>query len=195
MVFSLHDFDGLWPLRRGPNTSLDPLFGPAPSPSLRSGSGSRALHNRLTECWQLHQIILRDRLKVAAGFAPGSQTANDDECLESLVPQYVRHPGARGFARSSTVEVNILVLWEVLNLLLKVIGLDPNRSPDPLGANVVIPVAANVDDQHAITCAGRDPLGKLLGMDPRYEIVLAIFLVLHDAIDDIDHERNDDDRF
>jgi hypothetical protein len=34
----------------------------------------------------------------------------------------VRHPGARGFARSSTVDVNVFVLGKVLQLFVEVIG-------------------------------------------------------------------------
>ena len=61
---------------------------------------------------------------MAAGFAPCGYTADDHERVESFVSQYVRHPGARGFARSSTVEINVLIFGKVLDLFLKVIGLD-----------------------------------------------------------------------
>ena len=78
----------------------------------------------LTECWQLDQIIFRDGFKVSAGFAPGSQPADNYVGVEPFFPQYMRHPGARGFACSSTVEVNVLVFGKVLDLFLKIVRLD-----------------------------------------------------------------------
>lgn len=75
---------------------------------------------------QLHQIILGDRLQGFSRFAPGSQTADDHECVESFFPQQMRHPGAGRFARSSTVEINILVLGQVLDLFLQIVGLNAN---------------------------------------------------------------------
>ena len=100
----------------------------------------------LTEGWQLHQIVFRYGLQWFAGFAPGSESADDHERVESFFPKYVRHPGARGFARSSTVEIDVLVLGEILDLFVEIVGLDADRSENALGANVVIPVAAHIHD-------------------------------------------------
>jgi hypothetical protein len=63
---------------------------------------------------------------MASGFAPRRQTANDYERVESLVHQQVRHPGARSFACSSTVEVNVLVFGQVFDLFLKIVRFDPD---------------------------------------------------------------------
>jgi hypothetical protein len=84
-------------------------------------------YNReLTKCRQLHQVILGHRLQGFSRFAPGSQTAYDHECVESFFPQQVRHPGAGRFARSSAVEVNVLILGQVLDLFLQIVGFDAN---------------------------------------------------------------------
>jgi hypothetical protein len=53
-------------------------------PMLAQGS---ALLLRLTERWQLHQIILGDRLQMSSGFAPGAQPPDDYERIESFFPQ------------------------------------------------------------------------------------------------------------
>ena len=103
---------------------------------------------RLIKRWQLYQIVLRNRLHRFAGFAPGSQSADNHERVESFFPQQVRHPGAGRFARSSAVEINVLVLGKVLDLFLKIVGLDADRALDPRSSRIVVAVAADVDDQH-----------------------------------------------
>ena len=65
---------------------------------------------------------------MASGLAPCCESADDHKHAESLVHQYVRHPGARGLARSSTVQINILVLGQVLDLFLKIVRLDADGS-------------------------------------------------------------------
>ena len=94
----------------------------------------------------IDQIVFRHRLQRLARLAPGSESADDHERVESFFPKYVRHPGARGFARSSTVEIDVLVLGEILDLFVEIVGLDADRSENALGANVVIPVAAHIHD-------------------------------------------------
>ena len=65
---------------------------------------------------------------MAAGLAPCRKPADDHVGIESIFPQYVRHPGARGFARSSTVQINVLILGKVLDLFLKIVRLDADGS-------------------------------------------------------------------
>src|ERR1700722_1357802 len=84
----------------------------------------------LTKRRQFHQIILRHRLERFPGPAPGRESADDHERVESFCPQHVRHPGAGRFACSSTVETDVLVLRQVFDLFLKSIGLDANRVLD-----------------------------------------------------------------
>ncbi len=104
----------------------------------------------LAERWQLHEVILGDRFHRFSGLAPGSQSADDHERVETFFAQYVRHPGAGRFARSSAVEVNIFIFGEGLDFLLKVVGLDANRILNAGGAGIIIAVAADVDDQHVV---------------------------------------------
>ena len=104
----------------------------------------------LGERRQLHQIILWHRLKMPSGLPPRRQTAHNHERVKSLFPQQVRHPGASRFACSSTVKINVLVLGQILDLLLEIVGLDADRAGDPLGTNVVVAVAAHVNDQHSV---------------------------------------------
>src|ERR1035438_6394760 len=80
---------------------------------------------------QLHQIVLRNRLDRLAGLAPGSQSADNHERVESFFPQQVRHPGAGRFARSSTVKIDIFVLGKALDLFVEIIGFDPDGVLDP----------------------------------------------------------------
>ena len=101
---------------------------------------------RLTERRQFHQIVLRYRLQRFAGFAPGSQAADNDERVESFFPQQMRHPGAGCFARSSTVKINVLIFRKNLDFVFQVIGLDADGILDSRRTSVVIAMAADIDD-------------------------------------------------
>jgi len=102
----------------------------------------------LVERGQFDEIVLGNRLQVSSRLAPGSESADDHERVKSFFPQQMRHPGAGCFAHSSTVKIKILVLGEVLDFLLQVIGFDANGANDALGSRVVIAVAANVHNLH-----------------------------------------------
>lgn len=69
---------------------------------------------------------MRHRFNGVPGFAPGAQSTDNDECLESMFLKQVRHPGARGFALSSTVQINLPVGREFLDLFLQIVGLEAN---------------------------------------------------------------------
>ena len=101
-------------------------------PWLKPGSlqkvarASLASEESSAESRQPHQIVLRSRLQRLPGLAPGGQAADDHERVEAFFLQQMRHPGACPFARSSTVEVNVLVFGEILDLLFEIVGLDAN---------------------------------------------------------------------
>src|SRR5579871_5210737 len=85
----------------------------------------------------------------------------------------MRHTGAGGLACSSTVEVNVLVLGEILELCLEVIGFDADRTENALRAAIVIPVAADVDDLHPLRAVGRQTRCELLNLDAGHDVILA----------------------
>jgi len=63
----------------------------------------------------MHEIIMGYGFQRFSGLSPGGQAAHYDKRVKSSFSQQVRHPGARGFALSSTVDVNVFVLWQQLN--------------------------------------------------------------------------------
>jgi hypothetical protein len=71
---------------------------------------------------------MRDALYGISGFAPGSQASDDHENFESQLLQLLRHTGAGGFALSSTVEINLLILGEILDFFNQVVGFEADRS-------------------------------------------------------------------
>src|SRR5689334_9071857 len=107
----------------------------------------------------------------------------------------MRHTGAGGFACSSTVQINVLVLGQVLDLFVEIVGLDPDRAVDSFGADVVIAVATNVDDLNLVALPGGDPSGKLLDVYSRNHIVAAVLEELHHAIADVSDHRDDQKDF
>src|SRR5580693_9293836 len=123
---------------------------------------------RLVKRRKFHQIVLRDRFQRFAGLAPGSESADNHERVESFFPQQMRHPGAGRFARSSTVKVNVLVFGKVLDLFLKIVGFDADRAFNSSSPGVVVAVAAHVDDQHAAGILRRQARGQFLYLNPRH---------------------------
>ena len=75
---------------------------------------------------------MRDGFDGLSGLTPGAQAAHDNECLESMLLKQVRHPGARGFALSSTVEIDLVIVRELLDLFLQIIRFESNGSGDAL---------------------------------------------------------------
>jgi len=73
---------------------------------------------------KLDQVVVGNPFHRVSGLAPGTQATRDYVHFESQLLQLLRHPGACGFARSSTVEINLLVLGEVLDFFNEVVGLD-----------------------------------------------------------------------
>jgi hypothetical protein len=78
------------------------------------------------EGWQFDEVVAGNWFEGMPSFAPGVQSACDYESFESVFLKQVRHPGARGFALSSTVEINLPVVREILDLFLQIIGFKPN---------------------------------------------------------------------
>jgi hypothetical protein len=99
---------------------------------------------------QLDDIIAGHGFHRLPCLSPCAQSTGDHEHLESFFLQQMRHPGARGFACSSAVEINLPLLGKVLDLLLETIGLDANRSGNALGVGIVISVAAHIGNQDAV---------------------------------------------
>jgi hypothetical protein len=94
---------------------------------------------------KMHEVVLRHRFDRVPGFAPGCQATDDHEGVETLFSEEVRHTGARGFALSSAVEVDVFVFRKPSNFDREIVGLNPNRPPDPVGTGVVVTVTADVD--------------------------------------------------
>src|SRR6266853_3509252 len=101
----------------------------------------------------------------------------------------VRHPGAGRFACSSAVEIDILFPGKILDLLLQVVGLDANRALDPLGAGIVVPVAANIDDQKVALSLGSQPLRQFLYLHARDNAINAVPAILRDTVDRVTYQR------
>jgi hypothetical protein len=78
----------------------------------------------------MHEVIVRYRFHRLACLPPCAQSTYDHEGIESAFPQQMRHPGARGFARSSAVDVDVLLSRQKSELLRHVIGLKPDGAFD-----------------------------------------------------------------
>ena len=75
---------------------------------------------------EFYEIVGGNAFDGMSGFAPGAQASSDHKHFESELLQLMRHTGAGGFARSSAVEINLLLLGEVLDFFDQVVGLDAN---------------------------------------------------------------------
>src|SRR5579863_3993072 len=140
----------------------------------------------------MNEVGLRDRLDGFAGLAPGCQAAHDDKRVESLLAKQMRHTGAGGFALSSTVEVNVFVLGEVLDFAGKVIGLDANGALDSRGSGIVVTVAAHVDQEDFSRTHGLELARQFGNLDPGHDAVRPMLPVQRDAIGNKGNGGEDD---
>src|ERR1039458_1463305 len=107
----------------------------------------------------------------------------------------MRHPGASRFACSSTVEINVLVFGESLDLLVEIVGLDADGAGDAFGADVIVAVAAHVDNQHAVLLARSQSRSQFLRLHAWHDAVFLMPQELRDAVTGIDDESDGDDHF
>ena len=102
----------------------------------------------------------------------------------------MRHPGARGFAQSSAVEINLSVLGEVFDFFDEVVGFDADGTGDALGVGIVVTMAADIGDQHVLGRFGRQSAGKFLCRYARNDIQQPVLAVNPNAIAGI-HDKSD----
>jgi hypothetical protein len=106
---------------------------------------------RLTaERREMHEVVVRHSLDRLASFAPGRQAADDDEGVESVLAKDMRHTGAGGFALSSTVQVDVLILRERRDFLRQIIRLNADGAENACGAPIVVAVAAHIHHQNLV---------------------------------------------
>ena len=99
---------------------------------------------------KLDQVVVRNGFERMSSLAPCPQATGDDKRFETLFVQEMRHPGASRFARSSTVEINLSILGQVLDLFLEVVGFDADGSGNAFRGRVVVAVAAHVSNQDGV---------------------------------------------
>jgi rubredoxin len=75
---------------------------------------------------EMHQVAAGHRFDRLPSLAPCRKPAHKYERVESFLAQQMRHTGARGFALSSTVEVDVLVFRKFLGGLGQAIWLKSN---------------------------------------------------------------------
>src|ERR1039458_2391744 len=107
----------------------------------------------------------------------------------------MRHPGASGFACSSTVEVNVLVFGESLDLLVEIVRLDADGAGDTFGSDVVVTVAAHVDNQHAVLLSRSQSGSEFHGLYPGHDAVFFVPEELRNAVTGIYDENGGEDNF
>ncbi len=103
-----------------------------------------ALASASAEGRQMYEIVAWHRLEGFSCLTPCRQPADDYKRIESLLSQQVRHPGARGLARSSAVDVDVLILGKILKLLGKIIRLNANRPLNAHRTGIVVAMAAYI---------------------------------------------------
>src|SRR5450631_3409235 len=102
----------------------------------------------------------------------------------------MRHPGASRFARSSTVEINVLVFGEPLDLFVEIVGFDADGAGDTFGSDVVVAVAAHIDNQHAVLLARSQSRSQFLRLHAGHDAVFLVPGKLTGAVSGIDDESD-----
>ena len=149
--------------------------------------------NASIEHRQFDQVVVRHWFHRLPCLSPGAQSAGDHEDLEPFFDQYLRHPGARGFACSSTVEINLPLLGKVLDLFFEQVGFEANRPGDALRLSVVVPVAADVGDQNAAGFGRSEAAAYFLSSHSRSHVQQPVAAIDDDAIDNVNGKADAED--
>src|SRR5229473_1240725 len=99
----------------------------------------------------------------------------------------MRHTGAGGFALSSTVQINVLVAWQLIHLLIQVVGFNANRSVDAMRPGVVVAMATDIGDNHALALFGIVERNQISHLNPRNNPVNPLLLVRPDAVRNVSY--------
>jgi len=105
----------------------------------------------------------------------------DDIGAEAVLPEYQRHTGARGFALSSAIDVDVFVLGEGFEFFVELVGFDTDGACDAGGAGVVVSVAADVDEDDFV---GEEAVSQFRDFDAGDDAGDAVAAEFDDAIDD-----------
>src|SRR5581483_8854745 len=84
-------------------------------------------------------------------------------------------------------QINVLVLRKVFDLFVQMIRFDADRAMNPLGADVVIAVTANVNDLNPVSFACGQTRSKFRDLHARDDVVSAVFAKLAHAVNCINH--------
>ncbi len=99
----------------------------------------------------MYEIAVWNSLHRLAGFAPGDQPTSNHKSFETLFPQEICHTGARYFALSSAVKVDVLVPGKFRDFLGKFVRLDSNRTSYPRGTGIVVTMASDSSFDRAVS--------------------------------------------
>jgi pimeloyl-ACP methyl ester carboxylesterase len=100
--------------------------------------------------------------------------------------------GARGFAQSSTVQVDVLIPGKPRDFLREIIRLNSNRASDSGSAGIVVTVTAHVDEQDVLRPFRLQLFGQFNHLNSWHNAVNAIFPVTPETIGD-EHDCSPDD--
>src|SRR5882724_7969928 len=107
----------------------------------------------------------------------------------------MRHTGAGGFTLSSTVQINVLVARQLIHLLIQIIRLNANRSVNSMRSRVVITMAADIGDNHALALVGIVERNQISNFNPRNNPVNPLLFVGPDAVRNVGHSRSQQKEF
>ena len=105
----------------GSEEQIPPRFALRKDNQKGAGMTTGKARQNLTEGRQMDQIIVRHRLQGFPSFAPCGNATYDHKRVEASLSQHVRHPGARGLALSSTVNVDVLASRQELDLFIQIV--------------------------------------------------------------------------
>src|SRR5438067_6362668 len=129
----------------------------------------------LTECRQQNHILGRYRLQRIPRLTPGAESAHDHIGIESVLDQVMRHPGAGRFPHSSAVNVNLLVLWQLMNCLSQLARLQPDRAANSRSVVVVVTLTAHIYHHELLPHRARQLFCQLLRLDSGHDPVYPVF--------------------
>jgi hypothetical protein len=124
-----------------------------------------------------------------SGTLPSPVSTFDGIGIVSILPENIRHTGAGCFAQSGAIQVDFFILRQSLHFLWETVWLKANRTWDPHGSNIIVPVASRIrDNDFSLALLRVQPLCQYLYMNSRHVSETPTFPVIAESLDKIESQ-------
>ena len=137
----------------------------------------------------MDHIFSWDQLEWFSRALPSRVSTFDGIGIVSILPENIRHTGAGCFAQSGAIQVDFFIFRQLVHFMREAVWLEANRTWDPHGSNIIVPVASRIRDNDFFLALLRvQLLRQFLYLDSRYVSKSSTFPVVAESLDEIERQ-------